>query len=100
MSWFWGETGYSLLDYWTLAHLAFWFFIGNSIAGARMSRWKSYIVCLVLALCWEVFEKFAEKKWPDVWQSPESWMNSFGSDLLTVGCALVAFWGYDKWRTR
>lgn len=100
MDWLFGITGRSALDYWTLSHAAFWFVYGSTVAASKLSRVKWLLGGLGVAVAWEVFEKFAEKKWPDVWQSPESLLNSYGSDLLCVGFAALAYWGFDKWRPK
>jgi hypothetical protein len=100
MSWIWGHTGKSLFDYWFLAHIAFWFFVGSSLAAAKLNRAIAFAVCVGLAFWWEVFEKGAEKWWPHIWQSPESWLNSWVSDMLATTFVLIAFYGYDKWRPK
>ncbi len=100
MDWLWGKTGYSMLDYWTLSHAAFWFVYGSTIAATKLNRALFLAVGLSVAVSWELFERFAERRWPDVWQSPESWWNAFISDLLCVGLAALAYWGFDKWRTK
>lgn len=99
MDWFIGRAGYAFFDYWTIAHLSFWIFIGSCIAAVRLNRAIFGLLCFSSALMWEVFERFAEKKWPAVWQSPESWWNAWLSDPLTVIIGFgVAFIGYDYWR--
>ena len=101
MSYFWPvRTGITFFDYWTLSHAAFWFVYGSTVAANKLNRIGWLLIGLGAAISWEVFEKLAEKKWPDIWQSPESILNSFGSDLLCVGFAALAYWGFDKWRTR
>ena len=37
-----------------------------------------------LAVLWEIFERSAEKKWPQVWLHPEGWLNAWVSDPLTA----------------
>lgn len=93
------RTGISFIDYWTFAHLTFWFFVASTLAALKVPRIDAALVCGILALLWECFERIAEQTWPQIWQSPESWYNSWISDPLTcvVGLAL-AWWGYDKWR--
>lgn len=101
MSWLIGEAGYAFFDYWFLAHLSFWFFVGSTIAALKLNRVVLSLVCMGVALHWEVFERFAEKWWPHIWQSKETWWNAWTSDLLTVVMGLgVAFLGFDKWRTK
>lgn len=95
------HTGRTFFDYWTMAHLSFWFLIGSTIAVMKTHRNMSLIMCVAVAYSWEAFERFAEKEWPNIWQSPESWYNSWISDPLTcVVAVLVAFYGYDKWRPK
>jgi hypothetical protein len=93
------RTGVTFFDYWAIAHIAFWFFIGSSVAVSKSRRPKLLVTCLSIAFLWEIFEKFAEKKWPTVWLSPESWLNSWVSDpvMCLVG-VLISWYGYDKWR--
>lgn len=100
MSWLIGHTGYSFFDYWTLAHASFWFVTGSTLAALKLNRVISFFSCLGVAVGWEVFEHFAEKKWPDIWLSPESWWNSWCCDLLTTLMVLVAFYGFDRWRPK
>lgn len=85
MEWFWPiRTGITFFDVWFIVHLSFWVFVGSNIWAIKANRFKSLMWCLVLALLWEVFEKFAEKKWPNLWLNPESFVNSWISDPLTV----------------
>lgn len=100
MGWLWGHTGYSFFDYWTLSHAAFWFVVGSTIAATKLKRVIPFFICLGAAFWWEVFERFAEKQWPAIWLSPESWWNSWISDLSMVGLVALAFYGFDKWRPK
>ncbi len=94
-----GKTGYSFFDYWTLAHLSFWFLYGSTVAAVRLNRGLFVIAGLSVAFSWEVFERLAERKWPEIWASPESWWNAWISDPLTVLVGVgIAFYGYDTWR--
>jgi hypothetical protein len=99
MKWFIGRTGYSLLDVWTLVHLAFWFFAGSIVWSLRWNRAWGMAACMAVAVAWEVFERFAEKRWPNLWLNPESWWNAWVSDLFmcAFGVAL-ALWALDHWR--
>ena len=100
MSWLLGATGRSFLDYWTISHVAFWLVAGSTLAAMKTSRIKAVLVCLAVALGWEIFEVGAEKWWPLIWTSPESLLNKF-SDMVTVGVGLgISFYGFDKWRTK
>ena len=99
MNWLWPiHTGITFFDYWTVAHIAFWFVVGSSLAGIKMRRAVAYIYCFWVAIGWEVFERFAESHWPTLWLSPESWLNSWVSDIAMTGFVIVAFWGFDKVR--
>lgn len=101
MSWLWGHTGYSFLDYWTLAHLSFWFVVGSTLAALRVKQGFALLASLSAAFSWEIFERFAERAWPTIWMSPESWWNAWISDPLTcVLATTVAFYGYAKWRPK
>jgi len=95
----WGHVGKSFLDYWTLAHLSFWFVYGSTVCALKVKRPFGLLAGLSIALSWEIFERFAERLWPTVWLSPESWWNAWISDPLTCVVAfLVASYGFDKWR--
>lgn len=101
MGWDWmvGITGYSFIDYWFLIHVCFWVVVGSTIASLRLPRVFAVFQSLTVACLWEMFERVAEKQWPQIWESPESWWNSLGSDLLTVVIGmLIAYYGFDKWR--
>ena len=99
MDWLIGKTGHSFLDYWTIPHLAFWVVVGSTLAAFRLHRGFALLCCLLVAFGWELFEVFAHKKWPSVWESPESWLNSWVSDPLTVVLGLgIAFYGFDRLR--
>ena len=101
MNWLIGKTGYSFLDYWTLVHLSFWFFIGSTLAALKLTWFFVLPAALGVAFSWEIFERFAERQWPNIWLSPESWWNSYLSDPMTCVIAMsVAFYGYAKWRPK
>ena len=89
-------TGQSLIDIWTLVHLCFWIVVGSTLWAFKAPKLKSVVVCWLISLAWEVFEVFAFKLWPDKWQDPESWYNSFISDPLTsiIGVLLI-WWALD-----
>ena len=101
MSWLIGKTGYSFFDVWSLSHLGFWVFIGSTLWAARVNQVFATLCCLSVAFSWEIFERFAEKQWPTVWLSPESWWNSWLSDPLTclVGVSGMYFL-LNKWGGR
>jgi hypothetical protein len=93
------RTGQTLFDYWTLAHLSFWFFIGTCLAPARVPLGWALVTGVLLAYAWEVFERLAEVKWPELWHHPESALNAYVSDPLTAVLAIcVAYYGFHNWR--
>ena len=92
MTWLIGRTGYSLIDVWFLVHFCFWVFIGSCFWAKRVNVVISLSLCLGVAFWWEVFERFAEKKWPDTWLNPESWWNAWIGDLLTVPLGVLLIW--------
>jgi len=101
---FW-VTGKSLFEVWSIAHLAFWIFVGSVIWPVWAKDWPwwphrvlTVLVCLVAAFAWEVFEKYAEVRWPDKWLHPESFINSWISDPLTTIIGVVGMmWMLDRW---
>lgn len=100
MSWLWGRTGHSFVDVWTLVHFCFWVFIGSGLWSLHKSRPVLLGLALVGAFVWEVFERYAEKKWPALWLNPESWWNAWVSDPLTCVFGLLFIWyALDHWRT-
>jgi len=100
MKWFFGgRTGYAFLDVWSIAHFAFWVYVGSATWSFKFSRPVSMGICLFFAFAWEVFERFAEKKWPYMWRSPESWWNAWLSDPLMCVLGLLFMWyALDNWR--
>lgn len=87
----------SPFDYWTLGRVGFFFLLGVVVAAKRLNRGLAVISVFVVAAEWEVFERLAALRYPDVW-SAEPWLNS-AVDLLTVGAMLVAFRLFDKNRS-
>lgn len=114
MTWLWPiHTGRTFFDVWSLVHLTFWFFAGSifwsreyhqKLSGLSQGldlRGMNFGYCLVMAFGWEVFERFAEKQWPQYWLSPESWYNSWVSDPLMCAVAVLACWyALDHWRAK
>lgn len=98
--WFWPvRTGITLFDYWTIAHFSFWWVIGSTLVAFRVDRALALAGCMVVAYAWEVFEHFAEAKWPQVWLTPESWVNSLVADpLMCLVAILLAYHGFEHWR--
>lgn len=90
-------TGKTLFDTSSLIHFAFWIFLGSGFAYAKMPMRKGMLVMAVIAFGWEIFERFAEKKWPQFWLHPESWLNAWVSDpLMGVLGVLTAYWLVSK----
>ena len=90
-------TGKTLVDTSTVIHLAFWIFFGSCCAYARTSLGKALLISFALAAVWEVFERFAELRFPEMWQHPESWLNAWISDPLTAFLGVwFAYWLVSK----
>jgi len=89
MSWLIGTTGRAFFDVWSVAHLAFWVFVGSVLwplikdSGLPL-RMIALGACLIAAYAWEGFEKIAEVRWPQLWLHKESLSNSLISDPLTT----------------
>lgn len=92
MNWFFGIRGYSFLDTWSIVHLAFWIFVGSTLCNLQWNKWWSLAGCLVVAFGWEVFEHFMAPRYPDVWKSPESWLNAWLSDPLMCVIGVLGIW--------
>ena len=102
MNWFWPiRTGRTFFDVWTIFHLSFWLFFGSCSWAARhyIDKPHALLIGLTMAYGWEIFERYAERKWPNIWLNPESPLNSYVSDPLTclVGI-LFAWWALTYWR--
>jgi len=97
--WLVGQTGRSLLDVWSIAHFAFWVFIGSVLWSTKAPRVLAMVGCLVLAFAWEEFERMAEERWPSVWLNPESWANAYVSDIaMCVFGLMFMWWALDNLR--
>jgi len=95
-----GHTGKSFFDVWTTVHIAFWYYVGSVLWSFKVDRIKATISCVLFALLWEFFERIGEKRWPHLWLSPESWHNSYVSDILTVFVGVFSVWWLlDNWRS-
>jgi hypothetical protein len=78
--------------------------MGSNIWAAsnrRDRRWRARLiglsVSMVVAFAWEAFERFAEPRWPDIWLTPESILNSYVSDPLTCLLGVLGiFWLLDR----
>jgi len=88
-SWLWPvKTGKTLLDVWTVCHIAFWLVLGFNLAAFHASFVQSMALCYLGACVWEVVERYGEKFFPEIWAHPEKWWNSWIGDALiatTVG---------------
>lgn len=88
MSWLWPiKTGKTFFDVWSVCHCFFWVVLGfNWGALAPKHKWMAlawlpFAVTLVLALLWEVAEKWYFE--PHGWVlHPEVWYNRWLSDPL------------------
>lgn len=98
MIWFIGKPGYALIDPSTFVHFCFWVVAGSNVYYLRLPRGKALAGFMVVALLWEVFERYAEKKWPQVWLHPESWWNAWVSDILMVPLGCLVVWAlFDRY---
>jgi len=101
------HTGITAFDYWFLAHAAFWFVAGTTIAAVVDQKefyvWRYFFPLassIFMAVMWEYFERIAEKTWPSIWQSPESDINQVVDVLICPIMLIIAWWGYAKWRPK
>ena len=94
MGWLWKiQTGKSFFDVPSIFHLAFWIFAGSCFAYAKMNMLKAMVYMAIIAYGWEIFERYAEKKWPTIWLHPEGWLNAWVSDpLMGVLGLFIAYW--------
>jgi len=92
MNWLLPVTGYSFFDVWTLAHLAFWVFVGSSLWALKSNRWVALISCWAASYAWEIFEHFMAPQFPSIWKDPESWWNAWLSDPLTCVVGILSIW--------
>jgi hypothetical protein len=101
MTWLYGKTGYSFLDYWTLGHFCLWFWIGTITGGLKWNRVLVFCASMALAYAFEWFEWNGEHRWfPALATHPESWWNRCISDpLMVVLGLLIAWYGFDHWRS-
>lgn len=100
IDWFWPiRTGRTFIDVNSIFHLAFWIFMGSNFWFMKVERNRAMLIGLALAYAWEIFERYAERRWPDIWTDPESALNSYVSDPLTcVVGMLFAWYALDSWR--
>jgi hypothetical protein len=98
-SWLWPiRTGKTFVDVWAVVHLSFWIFMGSCFWAVKIPRGWALLLGLVLAFGWEVFERFAEKRWPNLWLNPESWVNAYISDPMTCVIGVLGiYWALDRW---
>lgn len=99
--WLYGSTGISFIDVWTAAHVGFWIFVGSTLWAVKMKRVFALLCCMSGAVSWEIFERFGEKAWPNLWLNPESWWNAWLSDPLTCVVGVLGMYlALDKWGGR
>jgi len=97
MNWLLPITGYSFFDVWTLAHLAFWVFIGSTLWAFHLTRQASLLCGLGAAFLWEIAEHILAPTHPEIWKDPESWWNAWLSDPLTTVIGILAiYWLLDN----
>jgi hypothetical protein len=93
------HTGRTLLDAWSLVHVAFWFFAGSVLWSIKGNRKLELGYCLAVAYAWEASERFCERRWPKIWINPESFINSVISDPAMCIAGIAAAWYIlDHWR--
>jgi hypothetical protein len=106
MNYFWPvDPGITFFDVWSISHLGFWVVVGSSAWALRLDKYVTLIVCLLVAYGWEAFERFAETRWPHIWLSPESFINSTISDPLMCVVGFLGIWflldrSKSKWQQR
>ena len=74
--------GTAFVDAWTLVHLAMWFVVGANLAAFDQPVWLCWIVFLGGAIVWEVVERYVIHGMLGWVKHPESWLNSWVSDIL------------------
>lgn len=94
------RTGQTFFDVWTIVHIAFWVYFGSLTWSFQIPRLYAMLGCLGIAFAWEVFERIMEPKRPDLWLTPESWLNAWVSDPLTCVIGVLFIWyALDNWRS-
>ena len=98
MDWLWPvSTGKTFFDIPSIFHFCFWVFVGSCFAYVRLPIKAAMCWMLAGAVAWEVFERYAEKKWPTYWLHPEIWHNAYVSDILMgVAGVWLAYWLVSK----
>jgi hypothetical protein len=82
----WGnKAGQSVFEMWSIIHAGFYAFLSSSIEAAYHPRWFINVIwVLSLTTVWELFETFAEKKWPAKWSNTrELWFNRWIGDPIS-----------------
>jgi hypothetical protein len=71
-------------DLWSIIHFGFWAFIASAVAAAWEPCLAVHLIyTLVLGFVWEIFEYFAQRKWPEKWSHKiEPWVNSWIADPI------------------
>ena len=95
MGWKLVGTKESTFDWWSVAHFGFFVFLASSLEALthwfRNGSWWWHLCWFVpVAIGWEVFERFAEKKWPAAWSNKvEHWSNAWIGDMLSDGAGFA-----------
>jgi hypothetical protein len=90
--WLWPiRTGRTLVDVWTLCHVAFWIVMGFNCRAFHLGFAPMLVPVYLGAAVWEGVERYCERRWPDIWKHPEKWWNSWIGDAIiatTIGYGL------------
>lgn len=73
-----------MFDLWSVIHFCFWAFVSSSVAATwEPPLWVHLVYTLIIGYAWEVFEHFAQRRWPEKWSNRiEPWSNSWVADPL------------------
>jgi len=86
MKWLWPiRTGRTVFDVWFVIHLCFWVFASSNMAAFHLPLATAIVIMAGVALSWELFERYAERRWPDIWRHPEAPVNSYLGDVVLAG---------------
>lgn len=95
----WSETGKGFFDVWFIMHLSFWIYMGSCLWSFRIPLPNALLGSVCIAYCWELFERYAEPRWPHIWLTPESWVNAYVSDPSTAILGVsFAWYALQRWR--
>jgi|WetSurSiteA1Bulk_404760.scaffolds.fasta_scaffold38904_3 hypothetical protein len=87
MSWSLVGRKESTFDLWSLIHFGLYAFVASSIEAAfNLPLWAHLIWYVVVTFCWEGFEHWASRKWPEKWSGKiEHWSNAWIGDPISNG---------------